>query len=75
VTYGESLSIRIFVEAVILLPDNMFYNANAPGIILVCNKVKEHTDEILLINASNLFKKGSPKNFLPDDSIEKISEI
>ncbi|MFC1730384.1 N-6 DNA methylase [candidate division KSB1 bacterium] len=64
-----------FVETVILLPDNMFYNTSAPGIILICNKAKKHTDEILLINASNLFKKGSPKNFLPEDSIQKIADI
>jgi type I restriction enzyme M protein len=63
------------VETVILLPENMFYNANAPGIILVINKNKRKPDEILLINASNLFEKGRPKNFLPKSIIEKISEL
>ena len=27
------------------------------------------------INASKLFQKGRPKNFLPDDSIKQISDI
>ena len=27
-----------FVEAVLLLPENMFYNTTAPGIIIVLNK-------------------------------------
>ena len=64
-----------YVETVILLPENMFYNTPSPGIILIINKNKKYNEQILLINASKLFEKGRPKNFLPDDSILKISEI
>jgi len=64
-----------FVEAVILMPENLFYNTPAPGIILVINKDKRKKNEILLINASKLFKKGRPKNYFPDESIKQISEI
>lgn len=64
-----------FIEAVILLPDNLFYNTTAPGIIVIANKNKKQKNEILLINASRLFKKGRPKNFLPEDQINKIAEI
>lgn len=63
------------VEAVILMPDNMFYNTTAPGIILVLNKNKRKENEILLVNASKLFEKGRPKNYLPDSSIKQISGI
>jgi type I restriction enzyme M protein len=63
------------VEAVILMPENLFYNTTAPGIILVINKDKREKDEILLINASGLFAKGRPKNYLPDERIKQISEI
>ena len=65
------------VEAVLLLPENLFYNTTAPGIILVINKFKpiERRAQILLINASKLFKKGRPKNYLPDESIKQISDI
>jgi type I restriction enzyme M protein len=66
---------RDWVEAVILLPENMFYNTTAPGIIMVINKDKRKSGEILLINASNLFERGRPKNFLPESSIEKISHL
>jgi len=66
---------RDLIEAVILLPDNMFYNTPSAGIILVINKSKRHADEILFINASNLFEKGRPKNFLPESSMEKISDL
>ncbi len=64
-----------FVEAVLLLPENLFYNTTAPGIILVLNKEKRKKNEILLVNASKLFNKGRPKNYLPDESIKQISEI
>ncbi|MBA7522368.1 Type I restriction enzyme EcoKI M protein [subsurface metagenome] len=63
------------VEAVILMPENLFYNTTAPGIILVINKNKNKENEVLLINASNLFKKGKPKNYLPDENINQISGI
>jgi len=63
------------VEAVVLLPENLFYNTTAPGIILIINKNKRKKNEILLINASKLFAKGRPKNYLPDESIEQISNI
>lgn len=62
------------VEAVILLPDNLFYNTPSPGLILVINKSKRRSGEILIINASKLFKKGRPKNYLPEESIKEISE-
>jgi type I restriction enzyme M protein len=63
------------VEAVILKPENLFYNTTASGIILVINKAKKKKNEILLINASKLFQKGRPKNFFPDEKIEQISQI
>lgn len=61
------------VEAVILLPENLFYNASAPGIVLIVNRRQRHPGEILLINASQLFEKGRPKNSLPEESIGRIA--
>ncbi len=63
------------IEAVILLPENLFYNTTAPGIILVVNRKKRHPGEILLINASKLFAKGRPKNYLAEEHIETIAQI
>lgn len=63
------------IEAVILLPENLFYNTTAPGIILIINKNKKKKGEILLINSSKLFEKGRPKNFVPDDKIELIHNL
>jgi type I restriction enzyme M protein len=64
-----------WVEAVILMPENLFYNTTAPGIILVINKTKKKKGEIVLINASKLFAKGRPKNYLTDESIKKVYEV
>lgn len=61
------------VEAVILLPENMFYNTTAPGVIIVISKRKRHEGQILLINASQLFRKGRPKNYLTDEHVERIA--
>ena len=64
-----------FVEAVFLMPENMFYNTPAPGIIMVINNNKRHPEEILLVNASHLFSKGDPKNYLEEEHINKISKL
>ena len=62
------------IEGVILLPDNLFYNTTAAGIIIIFNKSKpvKRKDKIILINASNEFKKGKPKNYIPNENIRKI---
>lgn len=65
---------RDYIEAVLLLPENLFYNTTAPGIIMVLNKVKRHPNEILLINASNEFLKGRPKNYLGEENIKNIAD-
>ncbi|MCB9924874.1 MAG: SAM-dependent DNA methyltransferase [Planctomycetaceae bacterium] len=62
------------IEAVVLFKENMFYNTTAPGIVLVVNRQKRHPGEILLINASRLFSKGRPKNYLEESHIEQITQ-
>jgi len=67
---------RDLIEAVILLPDNLFYNTTAAGIIITLNKNKmpKRKGKIVLVNASKEFKKGRPKNYLPDNAIQKIAK-
>jgi type I restriction enzyme M protein len=64
------------VDGVILMPDNLFYNTTAAGIIIVLrkNKPKERKGKIVLVNASQQFRKGTPKNYLPEDAIKKIAD-
>jgi type I restriction enzyme M protein len=61
------------IEAVLLLPENLFYNTTAPGIVMMLNRRKRRPGEILLINASKLFSKGRPKNYLEEQHVERIA--
>jgi len=64
-----------WIEAVILMPENLFYNTSAPGIIMVFRRGhRPHKGEILLVNASKRFAKGKPKNYLTDDGIAEIGD-
>jgi type I restriction enzyme M protein len=62
------------IEGVIYLPDNLFYNTSAPGIVIFLNKNKTHKDKIYLLHAGKDFEKGDPKNYITNDGIDKISE-
>lgn len=64
------------IDGVILLPDNLFYNTTAAGIIVALNraKPKERRGKVVLVNASGEFKKGRPKNFIPEESIQKTAD-
>ena len=64
------------IEGVIYLPENLFYNTTAPGIILFLNKAKpkERKGKLFLLNASREFAKGDPKNYLTEDAIMRIAE-
>ena len=65
------------IEGVILLPENLFYNTSAPGIVLLLNRSKptERQNQILLINLSKHFVKGDPKNILTDEGINVATEV
>jgi type I restriction enzyme M protein len=65
------------IEGVILLPDNLFYNTTAAGIIIILrkNKSKDRQGKIVLVNAGKEFLKGTPKNYLIDEAIKKIAEV
>jgi type I restriction enzyme M protein len=65
------------IEAVILLPEKLFYNTGAPGAIIVFNKSKpeERRGKVIFINASNEYKPHPEVrrlNILGEDNIEKI---
>jgi type I restriction enzyme M protein len=65
------------VESVLYLPDNLFYNTTAPGIVLFLRKAKPKARQgkVLLVNASQLFEKGKPKNFLAPEHIDEIATV
>jgi len=63
------------IEGVVYLAENMFYNTSAPAILLFLRKAKpaERRGKMLLVNASKVFAKGDPKNYIPEDGIERIA--
>lgn len=65
------------IEGVILLPENLFYNTGAPGIVVVLNKRKSATrkNKIVVLNASRRVRKGRPKNYIPEESIRDLASI
>jgi len=68
------------IEAIILLPEKLFYNTQAPGVIIIFNKNKsrERKGKILFINASQLYEKHPEirrLNRLGEKHIEKIIEV
>jgi len=67
------------IEAIILLPEKLFYNTGAPGAIIIFNKNKpeERRNKILFINAS-LEYESHPEikrlNILAEKNIRRIVE-
>jgi type I restriction enzyme M protein len=66
---------RDLIDGVILLPDNLFYNTGAAGVIVVLSKRKSpaRKGRIVLLNASRRLKKGQPKNFIPENDIRPLA--
>ncbi len=64
------------IDGVILLPDNLFYNTSAAGVIVVLAKHKPaaRRGRIVLLNASRRVRKGRPKNFIPEEDIRPLAE-
>jgi len=65
------------IECVVLLPEKLFYNTGAPGIIMILNKNKlmDRKGKILFINASNEYRQHPEirkLNQLDDEHIIKI---
>lgn len=62
-----------FVEAIIQLPNNLFFGTSIATCILVLAKNKPNTDT-LFIDASAEFKKATNNNVLTEENIDKILE-
>jgi type I restriction enzyme M protein len=71
----QKFVMKDWIEAVILLPENLFYNTTAPGIVMMVNKAKRHPGEIMLVNASREFTKGRPKNEMGEEHVAHIGRL
>jgi type I restriction enzyme M protein len=63
------------VDGVILLPENLFYNTPAAGVIVILSKRKSaaRAGKIVLLNASKRVKKGKPKNYIPAEDLKPLA--
>ena len=66
---------RDLIDGAILLPDNLFYNTSAAGVIVVLSKRKPQArkGKIVLLNASRRVRKGRPKNYIPEEDIRPLA--
>ena len=67
----EKLINENLLDAVIGLPEKLFYGTGIPAAILIFKKQKSD-DSILFIDASREFKSGKNQNNLSEDNIAKI---
>ncbi len=61
------------IDAVIGLPENMFYGTSIPACIIIFKKNRSLRD-VLFIDASKDFKKEKAKNKMADGAVQKIVE-
>jgi type I restriction enzyme M protein len=60
-----------FLDAVIGLPANIFYGTSIPTCIMVFKKCRENPDDVVFIDASQHYAKGT-QNYLRQEDIDKI---
>ncbi|MDA3865554.1 MAG: type I restriction-modification system subunit M [Salinivirgaceae bacterium] len=67
---------RGLIEAIIGLPQGLFYGTGIPASVLVINKKDAHArKEVLFINADREYKEGKNQNKLRPEDIAKISYV
>ena len=59
------------IESVLYLPENLFYNTSAPGIVLFLNKDKPSSrqSKVLLVNASRFLRRATPRTLFHERAL------
>jgi type I restriction enzyme M protein len=63
---------RNYLDAVIGLPENIFYGTGIPTCILVFKKCRENPGDVLFIDARDSYERGKNQNILSEDGIRRI---
>ncbi len=65
------------IEAIVSLPQGLFYGTGIPACVLVCNKNKSDDlrDKVLFINADREYAEGKNQNKLRPEDVEKIDFV
>ncbi|KUH33347.1 hypothetical protein APY94_06315 [Thermococcus celericrescens] len=63
-----------WIDTIIALPEKLFYNTGAPGVLIIFrkNKPDNRKGKILFINASQDYEEGKRQNKLRPQDIDKI---
>uniref|UniRef100_UPI00047016C8 type I restriction-modification system subunit M n=1 Tax=Mycoplasmopsis cricetuli TaxID=171283 RepID=UPI00047016C8 len=65
-----------YIDTIIFLPENLFYNTSIKTCIIIARKNKESQDKsIFMINAVNEFQSSKRQNILSKENIEKIFNV
>lgn len=70
-TIRQRLIEENLLDAVIGLPEKLFYGTGIPAAVLVFRK-KKSDDKVLFIDASREYQDGKNQNFLRDQDLQKI---
>ena len=62
------------IDAIIGLPENIFYGTQIRTIIMILKRTRSNTD-VLYVDASNGFEKGAKKNILKASDIKRIVDV
>lgn len=63
------------LHAVIGLPSNLFYGTSIATSILVFKKGREKDEDILFVDASDLYRKGKNQNHLEEEHLTSILDV
>ncbi len=61
-----------YLDAIIGLPSNIFYGTSIPTCIMVVKKKREHSGNVLFMDASQHFEKVKTQNVMRPQDIDKI---
>ena len=61
-----------YLDMVIGLPANIFFGTSIPTCILVFNKHRQADDNVLFIDASQYFDKGTNNNVIREEDLQRI---
>jgi type I restriction enzyme M protein len=64
-----------YLDAVIGLPENMFYGTEKPFCILVFKKCRDDNQNVLFIDASQDFEESESKNVISNEQITEILDL
>ena len=71
-TIRQSIIEENILDALIGLPENLFYGTSIPAAILIIDKARDKNADVLFIDASEHYKSGTNQNVLREQDIEKI---